>query len=201
MMDDLLCVSECGTQSSMINGFVNCKTSSKKLIFGLDKCKKLHVGKKTVDFKCQDLFLDKWTEVEIKGEESEQTEYKDLYDGDDIIEEKEEDRYLGDIISVDGRNIKNIRARVNKGKGTVHRIMAMLNGIPFGKHYFQVGIILRNSLLVSSMLFNTEAWYNLTISEVELLETIDLLFLRQLLEAPKGTPKEMLYLELGIIPF
>ena len=43
--------------------------------------------------------------------------------------------------------------------------------------------------------------YNLTISEVELLETIDLLFLRQLLGAPKGTPKEMFYLELGIIPF
>ena len=201
MVDDLLCVSECGPKSSMINGFINCKTSSKKLMFGVEKCKKLHVGKTSVEFKCQDLFLDKWTEIEIKEEESEETKYKDLYDGENIMEQKEEDRYLGDIISVDGKNIKNIRARVNKGTGIVHRIMTMLNGIPFGKQYFQVGIILRNSLLVSSMLFNTEAWYNLTISEVELLETIDLLFLRQLLGAPKGTPKEMFYLELGIIPF
>ena len=154
-----------------------------------------------MDFKCQDLFLDKWTEVEIKGEESEKTEVKDLYDGEELIEQKEEDRYLGDIISVDGRNLKNIRARVNKGTGIVHRIITMLNGIPFGKQFFKVGIILRNSLLVSSMLFNTEAWYNLTIAEVELLETVDLSFLRQLLGAPKTTPKEMMYLELGIIPF
>ena len=170
-------------------------------MFGVEKCKKLHVGKTSVDFKCQDLFLDKWAEIEIKEEESEEIKHKDVYEGENIIEQKEEDRYLGDIISVDGRNIKNIRARVNKGTGIVHRIMTMLNGIPFGKQYFQVGMILRNSLLVSSMLFNTEAWYNITISELELLETIDLLFLRQLLGAPKGTPKEMFYLELGIIPF
>jgi hypothetical protein len=54
---------------------------------------------------------------------------------------------------------------------------------------------------VSSVLFNSECWYNLTEAELNLLETIDLMFLRKLLEAPKGTPKEMLYLELGYRPF
>ena len=34
-----------------------------------------------------------------------------------------------------------------------------------------------------------------------MIETIDLQILCQLLKAPKGTPKEMLYLELGCIPF
>ena len=71
----------------------------------------------------------------------------------------------------------------------------MLEEIPFGKHYFEVGMILRNSLLVSSMLFNSEAWYNLTNAELDLFETIDLIFVRQLLKAPKGTQKEMIYLE------
>jgi hypothetical protein len=51
------------------------------------------------------------------------------------------------------------------------------------------------------MLFNSKAWYNLTKAELDLFETIDLQLLRQLLKAPKGTPKEMLYLELGCIPF
>ena len=51
------------------------------------------------------------------------------------------------------------------------------------------------------MLFNSETWYNLTSKELELLETVDLALIRQLLKAPKGTPKELLYLELGIIPF
>ena len=118
-----------------------------------------------------------------------------------MIEEKEEEKYLGDLISVDGRNIKNIKTRVNKGTGIVNNIMTILEGIPLGKQYFRIGMILRDSLLVSSMLFNSETWYNLTSKELELLETVDLALIRQLLKAPKGTPKEVLYLELGIIPF
>ena len=66
---------------------------------------------------------------------------------------------------------------------------------------FQVAVLLRNSLLVSSMLNNTEAWYNITRAELELLETIDVHFLRSILKAPKSTPREMLFLELGCIPF
>ena len=51
------------------------------------------------------------------------------------------------------------------------------------------------------MLFNAESWYNLTKAELDLLESIDFTFLRNLLKTPRGTPKEMLYLELGCIPF
>ena len=51
------------------------------------------------------------------------------------------------------------------------------------------------------MLCNSEAWYNITNTELNLLETIDLRLLRKILNAPKSTPKEMLYLELGCIPF
>ena len=116
------------------------------------------------------------------------------------MENREEEKYLGDIISCDGRNIKNVKARVAKGKGIVSRIISILDGIPFGKYYYEVGVILRNSLLISSMLFNTEAWYNITQAELELLESVDILFLRRLLNAPRATPKEMLYLELGCVP-
>ena len=77
----------------------------------------------------------------------------------------------------------------------------MLEEISFGKRYFEIGILLRDSLLISSMLFNSEAWYNVTDTELNLLEKIDLQFLRKLFQAPIGTPKEMMYLELGCIPF
>ena len=36
---------------------------------------------------------------------------------------------------------------------------------------------------------------------MNLLETVDLMLLRGILEAPKSTPKEMLFLELGCLPF
>ena len=107
------------------------------------------------------------------------------------MEEKAEDKYLGDIISNDGRNIKNVKARVAKGKGIVTKIMTILEGIPFGNHYFEVAVILRNSLLVSSMLCNSEAWYNVTSAELDLIETVDLLMLRSILKVPNSTPKEI----------
>ena len=55
--------------------------------------------------------------------------------------------------------------------------------------------------MVSSALFNSEAWYNLTNAEQDLLETVDVMLLRGILKAPKSTPKEMMFLELGVLPF
>ena len=40
MVDDLLCVSECGFKTAMLNSYINYKTNSKKLQFGVTKCKK-----------------------------------------------------------------------------------------------------------------------------------------------------------------
>ena len=161
----------------------------------------MHVGKFKEDFKCQSLKVDNWKEVEIKNDEFGIDDILDVCDGEEMMEDKQEEKYLGDVISTDGRNIKNVKARVAKGKGIVSRILTILEGIPFGEFYFEIAVILRNALLVSSMLCNSEAWYNVTKSEMDLLETVDNQFLRSVLKAPKSTPKEMLFLELGCIPF
>ena len=200
MVDDLICISECGHKTSMMTAYINFKTNSKKLQFGEAKCKKLHIGHSKEEFKCQNLTVDKWKEVEVHYDEIGDIKLEDIFDGEAIMEEKNEEKYLGDIVSVDGKNIKNIKSRIAKGKGIVDKILTLLDGIPFGKLYFEIGIILRNSLLISSMLFNSETWYNLSNTELDLLETIDVSFLRKLLNAPKGTPKEMLFLELGCVP-
>ena len=50
--------------------------------------------------------------------------------------------------------------------------------------------MLRNSLFVSSVLYNSEVWYNLTKAELNLLETIDVDLLRGILKASKSTPKQ-----------
>ena len=138
--------------------------------------------------------------LEILNDETGVSEIEDICEGNEVMEEKEEEKYLGDVISRDGKNIKNVKARVAKGTGIVNRIMTILEGIPFGKFYFEVAVILRNSLLVSSMLCNSESWYNVTKPELDLLETVDVHLLRRILKAPKSTPKEMLYLELGCVP-
>ena len=45
--------------------------------------------------------MDKWTEIEVENEVTEVIKSA----GEHIIEEKTEEKYIGDIISVDGRNI------------------------------------------------------------------------------------------------
>ena len=195
MVDDLLFVAECGFKTAMSHGFITSKTDSKKLQFGGKKCKKLHVGKNHENFKCTDLSVDKWEEISIGGEIVDTCEEKEM------IKSVTEEKYLGDVVSRDGRNIKNIKARVAKGKGIVSRILNVLEGIPLGPYYFEIAMMLRTSLLVSSMLCNSEAWYNLTKAELNLLESIDIQFLKVVLKAPKSTPTESLYLELGIVPF
>ena len=199
MMDDLISISECGVKTAMVNSYIRFKSLSKKLQFGSEKCKKIHVGKLKEEYKCQKLYVDKWEEAFI--EDSGEFKIEDKCNGEDIMEEKEEEKYLGDVVSNDGRNIKNIKARVNKGTGIVRKILTLLDGIPFGKYHFEAAVLLRNSLLASSMLFNSEAWYNLSKAELELLESVDLSLLRGILKAPKSTPKEMLFLELGVVPF
>ena len=53
---------------------------------------------------------------------------------------------------------------MNKGKGIV---LEVLEDISFGKLYFQVAIIFRNSLLVSSILCNSEVWFNITNTQLD----------------------------------
>ena len=104
------------------------------------------------------------------------------------------EKYLGDILSSDGKNEINVTARKNRGTGIVTQIMEKF------KTLFKVAIILRNSHVPYGLLTNSEAWYNVTQADIDMLEGVDEMLLRRVLECPMSTPKEMLYLELGVLP-
>ena len=110
-----------------------------------------------------------------------------------------EDTYLGDVISSDGKNSKNISDRIRKGHGKITEIMNMLEAIPLGHDYFKITILLRESLFLSSILTNSDIWYGLKKEEVQQLEDLDLILLRKILKTPFSVPAEAVYLELGII--
>ena len=71
--------------------------------------------------------------------------------------------------------------------------------ISLGNNYFEIGLLLRDSNLVNGILFNSEAWYDVTKKQNEKLEKIDEMYLRTLLEAHSKTPVEALYIETGKI--
>ena len=200
MVDDALAITECGYKSSMMNAFINTKTSIKKLQYGVDKCFKMHVGKTCIEEICPDLHVDGWKLRMVDEIETGALKQVEEFTGSHAVKEVQSEKYLGDILSSDGKNHKNMMARKNRGTGIITQIMTKLNDIFFGNYYFQVAFIWRNTYLISSLLTNSEAWYSLNQSDVEILESVDENYLRRIFEAPISTPIEMLYLELGVIP-
>ena len=93
----------------------------KKLQFGTSKCKKIHIGKRCENYKCHQIYVDKWDEVHDLSKDD--TKTQDVLLGKVLMEESNEEKYLGDLISKDGKNINNIKSRVNKGKMVIKRIM------------------------------------------------------------------------------
>ena len=180
MVNDLLAVAHCGIMSVALNTFIVTHIEMKKLRLhtpdksGKSKCHKIHVGKKNMF--CPKLL--------IHGTE---------------MESVASDTYLGDIISADGSNKLNIESRVKRGLGKVAEIMSMIQTLTAGKHYFKVALLLRDSLFISSLLFNSEVWYRISKSELNKLETLDRQLLRRICSLPNSVPSAALYLETGAV--
>ena len=78
--------------------------------------------------------------------------------------------------------------------------MNILNNLCLGPYFFEVAIILRQAMLVTVMLLNSETWLRLTKGDTKKLEQVDEMLLRKLLQTPISTPIPALYLETGVIP-
>ena len=79
-------------------------------------------------------------------------------------------------------------------------ILAIVNDIPLGQYKMEIGLMLRQAMLLNGVLFNSEAWHAISEKEIKLLEAVDEHLLRSLVGGHAKTPLEFLYLEAGAIP-
>ena len=145
MVDDVLTISKCGPDSIVTNAFINAKFEQKRLELNKSKCHQIHIGKNNQ--RCP----------ELKAH-------------DEIMVKAKEDKYVGDILSNDGKIYKTIKNRSMKGIGIISNIMNILQEIGLGKFHFELAVLLRESMLLSSMLLNSETWVNVTSDDIEMLE-------------------------------
>ena len=78
--------------------------------------------------------------------------------------------------------------------------MQILKSTPYGKYYFEVALILRESLFLSSLLLNSEAWVNISDTDIRKLEQADEILLSKILDCEANTNNVFKYLELGVKP-
>ena len=175
MIDDIAKISECGTPAVKDNAYINAKIEQSKQLFNGTKCHAMHAGKQ-IQSCC--ILKAHSTEMEIVDKE----------------------KYVGDIVTNDGKHTKNVIARRSKGMGVISEITSILDGLCLGTHYFTTALMMRQSMLISVLLSNSETWLRLTQRDMGKLEGVDRTFLRRVFRVPNSTPIPFLYLETGCIP-
>ena len=177
MIDDILAVQKCSKDTVKINAAINAFVECKKLKFSKGKCHQIHIEKKP----------------------NNQNECSQLKVHDDVMKQATKEKYLGDIVDVSGKIRSTVEDRKCKGYGMVAEIIAIVNDIQLGKYKTEIGLKLRQAMLLSGLLFNSEAWHGITETEIKILESVDEHLLRLLVGAHSKTPLEFLYLETGAI--
>ena len=175
MVDDVLCVSKCSNQAVISNATINAFMEVNKLKLSETKCSRIHIGKK----------LNKCPELKVHK---------------DVMKTSNKEKYLGDIITSEGNLDATIEDRITKAWSYYAEIKAIINEFPFGKRKTEIGLILRDAMFVNGILFNSEAWHNITSKHIEKISIVDHQLMRFLISAHAKVPVEFLYLEAGAKP-
>ena len=157
--------------------------------------------KKHENYKNIELCIDGWNVKSVESILMGEMEWEDtLGENMNEISHITSEKYLGQIISSDSKTSSNIEMLRNKGIGIQNRIIQMLEKMPGGAYHIEIAGLLRNAMLISSILTNSEVWYGVTQADTEQLEQIDEMWMRNLFECSRKVPKDLLYLELGLVP-
>ena len=175
-VDDTLAFTPCGTESVKLNAKIQSKFETKRLELGYEKCFQMHVGNSTKN--CCPTLKVKDADMKIASKET----------------------YLGDVLTSDGKINSNIQSRCDKGQGIINQTISMLQEISFGYFYFEIAMMLRNSMFLNGILCSIEVLYGIKNEHVEMLEKCDRLFMRRVFDCPISTPVESYYLETSTVP-
>ena len=200
LVDDMIGISEVGHKAQIMNTILNYKSAEKALQFGASKCKMMVIGKRKENFRSNPIYVDTWTEEYIENEKTGEIELDEKYVGKVQIEEVENQKYLGFVLSSTGNNLANIEAAEKKSLGVIRTIMTKLEVLKLRKYYFECANIFMNVILRGSILYAGECYYNLSENNLRRIERIEEKYMRKVLNTPKSCPISQMYLELGQWP-
>ena len=175
-VDDLLEMSSSCVEAEIAHSLAVVFGFKKKMEYSAPKCKALGVNCKKNEL-LPDLF--------IEGKR---------------LENAESIAYVGDILQRNGGNAALIKDRMSRGTKVILQIETILSEIPFGKHTIVVWLLLYRALFLSSILFNSQAWRNLSNDDLKQLKSLQLRILRKICGTSSSVSTSFIFLELGVLP-
>ena len=106
-------------------------------------------------------------------------------------------KYLGNILSTRGGLSETIEDRRGKGWGNIATIMGILSAVDMGVHRVEAGLMLRQDILINSLLYSAEAWSGGTEKQLRRLEVVDRVLLVRLTGGHVKCASEFYHLECG----
>ena len=172
-VDDVVsCVEGCENQEKILNRIADFAIKH-KLRWGAEKCRVMRIGKH-VNGK------QKWKLGTLE------------------IEETDNYRYLGDVVTSDGKNTKNLDARKNKTFAATSGINSIARANVLRKIETKVILELHDKVVLSALLTNAEAW-TLCKSEKDEIERVEIQTLKMLFDLPIHTPTPAIIFTFGIM--
>ena len=120
--------------------------------------------------------------------------------GDTILKNVEKAAYLGDIFNSQGNNNDLIDDRVTKGKAVTINALSLCSEITMGVYTIQTIMLLYRCMFLAVVLYNVQAWSNLTAKNIHDLQVVQLSLLKRMVHAPTSTSNTITFLELGTLP-
>ena len=125
--------------------------------------------------------------------------------GKDILHGKDEEKYLGDVLSSEGlaESVQaTVRDRTGKVKGAIYELGVLIEDIRMqAVGGMDTAIELYESCIVPSLLANCATWMEIRKETEEKLDAIQDLFGKVLLQMPQSTPKLSIRAALGLLGF
>ena len=172
-VDDVIsCVEGCENQINMLNRIADFAIKH-KLRWGVEKCKVMKIGKHKNE-------KQKWKLGSLE------------------IEETDDYKYLGDLVTNDGKNTRNIENRKNKTFAATSGINSIAGTSVMRKIETKVILELHDKVILSALLTNAEAW-TLNKSEKDEIERIEIQTLKMLFDLPIHTPTPAIIHTFGIL--
>ena len=172
-VDDVVsCVEGHQNQKLMLNRIAEFAIKH-KLRWGAEKCNVMRIGKH-----CED--KQKWELGAL------------------VIEETNSYKYLGDIITDDGKNVKNLEARKNKSFAATCGINSIAGTNVLKKIETKVILELHEKVILAALLTNAEAW-TLGKGETDEIERVEIQTLKMLFDLPIHTPTPAIIYSFGTL--